>query len=286
MVLLTLTTDKLQLVNVPGSGSLDVVATYTDRNQSTGIVGLADRQLTSITGSGATDILASPGATTTRVLETLVVRNLHATTVSDVIIRFNASGSLYEFVEVRLFPNDTLLYTIESGFKKATAVPRFDAYRTLTDQSFHRIDTTQQQALPGLTIELPFSSSAKTYLLEAYVMAKSVITTTGIRPGFMASNAGVFTPSGGRVGAIGGVLNSVTGATLSAACTAAGSPLGSGPIAQTTGSTAVTPFFLFGSIAVPANSAIAISAMANSEISASGCDFYEGSWFHVQEVTG
>lgn len=115
MLVLTSTTDKLQLLT-SAAGSIDVAAFYIDRDQSTGAVGAANRQLTTISTATTTDIVAAPGATTTRNIKQLHVRNKHATISCDVTVLFDANATDYELHKVTLRPGEALEYVEGVGF--------------------------------------------------------------------------------------------------------------------------------------------------------------------------
>lgn len=115
MILLTATTDKLQVIT-SAAGDIDVLISYIDRNQSTGAVGADGRQLTTITTAATTDVLNAPGATTTRNAKQINIRNTHASTVNDITVLFNANSTLYELHKVTLQPGEALQFVEGVGF--------------------------------------------------------------------------------------------------------------------------------------------------------------------------
>lgn len=115
MILLTATTDKLQVIT-SAAGDVDVIAAYIDRNQSTFAVGADGRQLTTITTATTTDIVGAPGATTTRNIKQLTIRNAHASIANDVTVQFNANATLYELHKVTLQPGEMLEFVEGVGF--------------------------------------------------------------------------------------------------------------------------------------------------------------------------
>jgi hypothetical protein len=125
MIILSLTTDKISLIT-SSTANIDVVAAYIDRNQSTGVVGLADRQLTTISTATTTDIVAVPGATTTRNVKRMTIRNRHATASNDVTVQINANGTLYELHKVTLLAGECLQYIEDFGFVKLVDTTRLD----------------------------------------------------------------------------------------------------------------------------------------------------------------
>ena len=117
MLILSLTTDKISVITDVGSSDIDTTAAFTDRDQTSGVVGLTNRQSQNITTATTTDVVAAPGATTTRMVQTLFIRNVHATTVTTVTVQYNANGTLYELYKATLYPGDNLMYGDEEGFK-------------------------------------------------------------------------------------------------------------------------------------------------------------------------
>lgn len=115
MILLSATTDKMQVITGAAS-DIDVVAAYIDRDQSSFAVGLADRQLTTITTATTTDVVAAPSSGKTRNIKQLTIRNAHASTDCDVTVQFNANATLYELHKVTLRPGEMLQFVEGVGF--------------------------------------------------------------------------------------------------------------------------------------------------------------------------
>lgn len=115
MILLSATTDKLQVIT-SAAGDVDVIASYLDRDQSTFSVGLADRQLTTVTTAATTDVVGAPGAGKTRNVKQLTIRNTHASVANDITVQFNANATLYELHKVTLQPGEMLEFVEGVGF--------------------------------------------------------------------------------------------------------------------------------------------------------------------------
>lgn len=115
MILLSATTDKMQVITGAAS-DIDVVAAYIDRDQSSFAVGLADRQLTTITTATTTDVVAAPSSGKTRNIKQLTIRNAHASVACDVTVQFNANATLYELHKVSLQPGEMLQFVEGVGF--------------------------------------------------------------------------------------------------------------------------------------------------------------------------
>ncbi len=159
MILLTSTTDKLSVIT-DFSGNVKSSIMYIDRDQSSGTVGLADRQLTNITTAATTDILAAPGASTTRKVKELRLWNANTAFPMDVTLQYNANGTLYQYISSRLMPGDALTYAENIGFKLVQKQKFFDEIRvmwptnTTTGEVICNGNNNAGQAhMPGVTIK-------------------------------------------------------------------------------------------------------------------------------------
>jgi len=130
VILLTNTTDKISLIT-DFTCNVKTSIVYIDRDQTSGNVGLAERQLTSITTAGTTDILAAPPATTTRKVKEFRIENANTAYPMDVTLQYNANGILYELISSRLMPSDALTYMEDAGLKLVTKQKFFDETRVL-----------------------------------------------------------------------------------------------------------------------------------------------------------
>ena len=119
MILLTTTTDKLQLVT-SAAITTDVYASYLDYN---GSVVTPGRQNTAITTAATTDILAAPGSGVYRSLKSLNVRNKHASSPVAVTILFNQNGTPFELFQTELRAGFSLRYSEEVGFTTFPDIP-------------------------------------------------------------------------------------------------------------------------------------------------------------------
>lgn len=140
MLLLVNTTDKLQLIT-GSAASVDVHASYADKNQSTGAIS-EGRQNTAITTAATTDIVAAPAATTTRNVRTLHVRNKHATQATDVTVIYDQNGTDYEMFKCNLAAGEALEYVEGVGFFEVAASPTLATGSANTaDQTANAADT-------------------------------------------------------------------------------------------------------------------------------------------------
>jgi hypothetical protein len=123
MLLLTATTDKLQLITA-AAGTLDVHASFIDMSKADPPVvkgSTSDRQHTAITTATTTDIVAAPAASTTRNVKTLHIRNKSASTATDVTILFNQNATTFELWKASLGPGEALEYVEGIGFFEVNA---------------------------------------------------------------------------------------------------------------------------------------------------------------------
>lgn len=112
MILLTATTDKLQVVT-DAAVTVDVHVSYMDYGSSTVTPG---RQNAAISTSTTTDICDAPGASTQRNVKTINIRNKSASSSVGVIVRYNANATIYELHGVTLRPGECLEYIEGVGF--------------------------------------------------------------------------------------------------------------------------------------------------------------------------
>jgi hypothetical protein len=111
MLLLIATTDKLQLVTGQAV-AVDVHTSFVDLSGTTITPG---KQNTAISTATTTDIVAAPGSSTSRNIQTLTVRNKGASNV-DVTIVYNQNGTSFELHKATLLPGQALIFLDGVGF--------------------------------------------------------------------------------------------------------------------------------------------------------------------------
>lgn len=173
MIVLTATTDKLQLVT-GAAASLDVSAFFVDRDQSTGAVGAADRQLTAITTATTTDIVAAPASGKTRNVKQLHVRNKHATAPCDVTVLFDANATDYEIYKVTLRAGDALEYIEGVGFYPLAASL---ANLNITSSEPSNMQRVLQSVLPPVAVGTFVTISGTAYYLYLGRIARDITVT-------------------------------------------------------------------------------------------------------------
>jgi hypothetical protein len=196
-MILSATTDKLSLIT-DFAGDIDVVVTYIDRNQSTGAIGAANRQLTTITTATTTDILAAPAATTDRKVESITIRNAHVSTSNDVIVQYNANGTLYELHAARLRSTEMLQWSEHDGFEKITDLDLPYFFRGLTHglsratSAVSGNDITISYCRGTSCVIKPTKANTAVRTIGCFSMFTyyTIITTTGIAIGLLLPEPG------------------------------------------------------------------------------------------------
>ncbi len=206
MLIQSLTTDKISLITTTVANT-DIVATYVDRNQSTGTVGLADRQVTAVVTATTTDIVAAPGATTTRNIKSLNIRNKHTSTNNTITVQYNANSVLYELHKATLLAGEVLQYIEGLGFFKTFDTTRDSRnFTTLADQLF--TDGNNWATITGLSCPVKANVA---YGFLAFIPHITDATTTGAQFGVKLTTA----PTALRAGTIDTVTASATAAVFS-----------------------------------------------------------------------
>lgn len=149
------TTDKLQL-NLSAAITVDVHASWVDLS---GTTVTPDRTNTNISGAGDTDIVATPGASTTRNVKTLNIRNRHASSSVDVIVKYNANGTVSELHKVTLLAGQALVYV--EGFPWVV-IP---AFSSVVDANRNDFRLTGVTATPVMIAD---STTLSTIFLTPY----------------------------------------------------------------------------------------------------------------------
>src|SRR5262245_31309612 len=123
MLLLTTTTDKLQLVT-DAAATVDVHVSWVDRDTASPNAQAVGRTNTAITTAATTDILAAPASTACRNAKKINVRNKSATTSVNVTVLFNQNATLFELFQSLLLPGEHLTYEEGAGFYPYVATNR------------------------------------------------------------------------------------------------------------------------------------------------------------------
>lgn len=272
MLLLTATTDKIQLIT-SANGAVDVVAMFMDHTLSTDNVE-GGRQLTAISTAATTDIIASPSSGVTRNIKAIHARNKSAVNI-DVTVVFDANGTDYEIHKVTLQPGEMLEYVDGVGFFVARNTAKLDVMlRVVSDVTFA---TTSWADVTGLTYPV---ESGKSYVFDACLFHIENASTTGARFGVNGP-----TNSSIRLGGVGVYTGSLTAAVMQAATAdvaAYDTGVGGAPTASTT-TPHVTTMRYGGSVVTTAAGTLAIRAQSEVAVAA-GVTVKAGSWARFTEV--
>ena len=113
MLILASTSDKIQLVTSV-AGDIDVHASWVDKDGETTFT--PGRTNTIITTAATTDIVAAPTGTIKRNVQTLSVRNVHATLSNTVTVIHTDGTNAVELESTTLAPGQRLTYDDAHGF--------------------------------------------------------------------------------------------------------------------------------------------------------------------------
>jgi hypothetical protein len=104
-------TDKIDLVT-SSTADIAVLAVWvdTDSTVTSSSNMIPDRTGTAIVTATTTDIVATPGSSTTRNVKHISLRNKHASSPNDVTVRYNNNGTIYELVKCALLAGEELVY--------------------------------------------------------------------------------------------------------------------------------------------------------------------------------
>lgn len=265
--LLNSATDKLQLITGV-AGNIDVLASWADLN---GTTVTPDRKPTAITTATTTDIVPTPGASTTRNVRTIFIRNKDASASVPVTVVFDNNGTDYELHKVTLAPGEMLEYIEGVGFFTVKNTAKFNEYRYVTSNSVHATAAT----FAGIT-GLSFSVlSGRTYALEGALFHISNATTTGAQFAI-----GGVTMTAMVLGAISTVTNSATAATMS---TGVATAVDTAVVVQTTGAAANATTLIQGWFQPSASGTLLVKATSEVTV-ANGLTVLKGSWCQVRET--
>lgn len=209
MILLTSTTDKLQLTR-SSTADIDVVVMYMDASNANPPVVQGDtmgRQLSTFNTAATGDICAAPGSGDVRNVKEMFIRNRHASTSNDVTVIYDANGTDYELFKVTLSAGQTLEYKDGLGFYVVTSTNKLDVKLRVTSDVANA--TTSWADVTGLTYAV---ESGKHYGFRATLYHIENASTTGARFGV---NGPAMTSI--RLGGFSVFAGSLTAATFNAA---------------------------------------------------------------------
>lgn len=116
MLLLTSTADKLQVIS--GSAvTVDVHASWVDRVAGPPEVITPGRTNTAITTAATIDVVAAPAASTQRNVQTLNIRNKHATSANAITVQHTDGTTVAQLFSYTLLAGEALQYLDGVGFQ-------------------------------------------------------------------------------------------------------------------------------------------------------------------------
>lgn len=172
MLLLTATTDKIQLVT-SAAATLDVHASWADNAAATLTYG---RTNTAITTATTTDVVAAPAGSTVRNIRSLHIRNKHASLSCNVTIIFNQNATLFELHATTIKAGEMLSYVEGIGFFLYTIGSVLTSTYNTVDQAIGAATTAY---LTGSALVIPASRpiAVGTIFRWVIVMSKTAAGT-------------------------------------------------------------------------------------------------------------
>lgn len=239
MLLLTTTTDKIQLIT-SAAATVDVHASWADNAASTITLG---RTNTAITTAATTDIVASPGASTSRNIKTLHVRNKHATLSVDVTVIYDQNATDYELHKATLRPGEMLEYVEGIGFFTLGSARGSDAASMAGDVAIANTETvvvSKACTASELTVGMTFAFRA--FATRAGTTSAQEIIRVRIGPTTLTGNiAGTLTPPASTLAVPISIEGLLTIRTAGAGGTAIGSLMREQHLAAVTITPAISP---------------------------------------------
>jgi hypothetical protein len=116
MLLLTSTTDKLQVIT-SAAGKVDVHADWIDYAPAASPQVNAGRTNTPIATAATTDVVASPGASTSRNVKSLKIGNNHASVTNTVTLQHTDGTNVIILEQATLAPGERLGYEEGNGIR-------------------------------------------------------------------------------------------------------------------------------------------------------------------------
>ena len=177
-------TDKLQVVT-SAAVTVDVSAHWIDRNTST-FEQVLGRTNTAISTATTTDVVATPAATTVRIVKTLHIRNKHASLSVDVTVVYDANGTDFELHKTTLRAGETLEYVEGIGFFAIT-LPTNPALRTAALAADQSNSTTTPTEVAGISL----TTGTGVFRFLYWILYQAAAATTGVR--FSVNHTGTTT---------------------------------------------------------------------------------------------
>lgn len=202
------TTDKVQ-IGSSAAANLDCHASGVDMDVATPTAPVITprNNLLNHAAASVVDLFAAPsGANDWANVQSIHVRNKHATVITDASIYIDRSATDYEIFKATLNPGDVLEYEEELGFYVVTAVTKLDKRMRVSGSDYVNA-TTSFTDITGLTCPV---EAGKHYNFMAHLFHIENASTTGAR---FAIN-GPASPTGMRLHEIGGFAGAAGAGTM------------------------------------------------------------------------
>lgn len=118
MLLLTSTSDKIQVVT-GSAGDVDIHATWVDNASGTVTPGRTNTG--PITTAATTDVVASPAASTQRNVQSLIIRNAHASVTNQITVRHTDGTTAVDVFRATLAADEVIQFLDGVGFQVLTS---------------------------------------------------------------------------------------------------------------------------------------------------------------------
>src|SRR6266705_3871909 len=115
MILLTSTSDLIQVVTTPAVTSITVHASWLDN--ASGTITPGRTNTVPITGATTTTVLASPGSSTQRNLKSLIIFNTHASSSCTITVQHTDGSNVETLFKYTLLAGETIQYYDTLGFQ-------------------------------------------------------------------------------------------------------------------------------------------------------------------------
>ena len=173
LILTNAGTDSLEVVT-DAAVTVDVSAHWVDRNTST-FEQVLGRTNTAISTAATTPVIAAPAATTVRIVKTLHVCNIHATSSVGVTVQYDQNGTNFRLHNVTLLAGEQLEYVEGIGFFVVAITRKAFFLRRVTSDSVHATAASFAD-VTGLTCPV---FAGKHYNFVAHLYHVENASTTG-----------------------------------------------------------------------------------------------------------
>lgn len=173
MLVLANTTDLIQIIT-DAAITVDVHVSWADLNGTTVTPG---RTNTAITTATTTTVVSAPAASTFRSVQTMTIRNKHASSSVDITVLYDQNATDFELHKTTLLAGEMLEFVEGVGFFKINSTLPINPVTVKHLGSDQSNSTTTLTEVTGLSV----ATGTGTYVFEYYLRMQSAATTTGHR---------------------------------------------------------------------------------------------------------